>query len=316
MATAGKKNYETDRKGKGTMTLTSEKFAARGGAVREREKSLRMLKSARQDAAAPNPPAPLEAHATAAEALDVDPVEVDGGTKTSEALAPGRHARDITRTLSFKRGGTAGSKAGEPGLARDDDGSMRLEDSTAVDGQQGEVAVASADSSSCGPDDGLNLASDDDAASTPKKSAGPSRWDRLCVASPSNRLSGANAKTAMRVASFLMRRSHKSTSSTTPPSGVLTAGKVVVNEEREQELQQRYDERIARARSGRQAGPSSAFFEAGVENQVSDLSPVREENSEQNYPAESLYVHRNGRFYDLNGNEFRAKRRTIRFTWK
>lgn len=146
-------------------------------------------------------------------------------------------------------------------------------------------------------------------------------------------------KAIKRTSSFSRRKPSTSTSSSSVSDKVMTAGRIVHNQEREDDRQRRYAERMARARSGRRpdqekASPAPEALEwpdddddnAGPHENCEDvLSSVEEEEDGGDTDAEDqdnmgpgqegVYVRRNGKWYDMNGSEFRPKR-VIRFVWR
>ena len=158
--------------------------------------------------------------------------------------------------------------------------------------------------------------------------------------SPSNMDEEARVgpKLAKRSASFTRRKPSMTSSSSSASDDVLTAGKIVHNPEREYERKRKYDERMARARAMKRLDQDASVVaansadmeypddEKGLTRDDRDgLSSVHEECeselSEEEHDAsagrvsEETYVRRDGRWYDMDGKEFKPKR-VIRLVWK
>lgn len=147
----------------------------------------------------------------------------------------------------------------------------------------------------------------------------------------------SKVKPIKRSASFSRRKPSTSSSSSSVAEATMTAGSIIHNKEREEEQKRRYEERMARARSKRRVEPPSTLSTTPPVDPLSfdwpddegdpseaerpELSGVEEEGEDgeghidEGPESEGMYVRRDGRWYDMEGNEFRPKR-IIRFVWR
>lgn len=137
--------------------------------------------------------------------------------------------------------------------------------------------------------------------------------------------SNNNGRAIKRMSSFFRRSASLPVEDTASSSGA---------PDEAHQVNRKYEERMARARSKRSMTLSSSSENATVDNilkpldntceggsahpqDIGTLSPVAETGGAANEEPtqEGLYIRRDGRWYDLSGNEYRPKR-VIRFRWK